>query len=94
MLASPVLVVFADKQITWPLLVIPFVTAKYFLVFCVSFRTLLVLFALSHSICGVHGGYTCLHMIYKHKNLLSFILVSIVERAQETFSVLVNVLSC
>ena len=28
-------------------------------------------------------------MIYKQGNLLSFVLVSIVERAQETFSVLV-----
>ena len=33
-------------------------------------------------------------MIYKQRNLLSLVLVSIVERAQETFSVLVNVSSC
>ena len=30
-------------------------------------------------------------MIYRQRNLLSFVLVSIVERAQEAFSVLVNV---
>ena len=35
-----------------------------------------------------------LRMIYKQRNLLSFVLVSIVELAQETFSVLVNVSSC
>ena len=71
------------------------VTAKYFLVFRVSFRTLLVSFALlSYSICGFRRGYSCLRMIYKQRNLLSFVLVSIVERAQETFSVLVNVSSC
>ena len=63
--------------------------------FCISFRTLLVSFALlSYSICGFRRGYTCLRMIYKQRNLLSFVLVSIVERAQETFSVLVNVSSC
>ena len=33
-------------------------------------------------------------MIYKQRNLLSFVLVTIVERAQETFSVLANVPSC
>ena len=66
-----------------------------FCFFCISFRTLLVLFALlSYSTCGFRRGYTCLRMIYKQRNLLSFVLVSIVERAQETFSVLVNVSSC
>ena len=78
-----------------PSLRIVTVTAKYFLVFRISFRTLLVSFALlSYSVCGFRRGYTCLRMIYKQRNLLSFVLVSIVERAQETFSVLVNVSSC
>ena len=69
------------------------VTAKYFLVFFVfPFEPLLVSFALlSYSICGFRRGSTCLRMIYKQRSLLSFVLVSIVERAQETFSVLVNV---
>ena len=49
---------------------------------------------LSYSICGFCRGYNCVRMIYKQRNLLSFVLVSTVERAQETFSVLVNVSSC
>ena len=43
---------------------------------------------------GFEDGYTCLLMIYKQRNLLSFVLVSIVESAQKTFSVLANVSSC
>ena len=65
--------------------------------FVFPFEPFLVSFALlSYSICGFRRGYTCstcLRMIYKQRNLLSFVLVSIVERAQETFSVLVNVSS-
>ena len=48
--------------------------------FAVSFAILY------YSICGFCHGYTCLRMIYKQRNLLSFELVNIVERAQETFS--------
>ena len=60
--------------------------------FVFPFKLLLVSFALlSYSICGFRRGCTCLRMIYKQRSLLSFVLVSIVERAQETFSVLVNV---
>ena len=75
------------------------VTAKYFLVFRISqvfpIEPFVVSFALlSYSICGFCRGYTCVRMIYKQRNLSSFVLVSIVERAQETFSVLVNVSSC
>ena len=33
-------------------------------------------------------------MIYKQRNLLSFVLVSIVERAREMFSILFNATSC
>ena len=44
--------------------------------------------------CEGDYGYTCLLMIYKQRNLLSFVLVRIVERAQKTFSVLANVSSC
>ena len=63
--------------------------------FVFPFEPFLVSFALlSYSICGFCRGRTCLGMIYKQRNLLSFVLVSIVERAQETFSVLVNVSSC
>ena len=75
------------------------VTAKYFLVFRISqvfpIEPFVVSFALlSYSICGFCRGYNCVRMIYKQRNLLSFVLVSTVERAQETFSVLVNVSSC
>ena len=75
------------------------ITAKYFLVFRISqvfpIEPFIVSFALlSYSICGFCRGYTCVRMIYKQRNLLSYVLVSIVERAQETFSVLVNVSSC
>ena len=60
--------------------------------FVFPFEPFLVSFALlSYSICGFRRGCTCLRMIYKQRSLLSFVLVSIVERAQETFSVLVNV---
>ena len=60
--------------------------------FVLPFEPFLVSFALlSYSICGFRRGCTCLRMIYKQRSLLSFVLVSIVERAQETFSVLVNV---
>ena len=63
--------------------------------FVFPFEPFLVSFALlSYSICGFRRGCTCLRMIYKQRNLLSFVLVSIVERAQETFSVLVNVSLC
>ena len=75
--------------------IVTVVTAKYFLVFRISFPTLVVSFALlSYSICGFRRGYICLRTIYKQINLLSFVLVCIVERVQETFSVLVNVSSC
>ena len=61
--------------------------AKNFLVFVFPLEPFTVSFAiLSYSICGFCRGYTCLRMIYKQRNLLSFVLVSIVERAQETFS--------
>ena len=60
--------------------------------FVFPFEAFLVSFALlSYSICGFCREYTWLRMIYKQRNLSSFVLVSIVERAQETFSVLVNV---
>ena len=63
--------------------------------FVFPFEPFVVSFALlSYSIYGFCRGYTCLRMIYKQRNLLSFVLVSIVERAQETFTVLVNVSSC
>ena len=63
----------------------------FFWFFVFPVEPFLVLFAwLSYSICGFRRGYTCLRMIYKQRNLLSFVLVSIVECAQETFSVLVN----
>ena len=59
--------------------------------FVFSFEPFVVSFALlSYSIYGFCHGYTCLRLIYKQRNLLSFVLVSIVARAQETFSVLVN----
>ena len=71
------------------------VTAKYFLVFRISFRTL------CSFVCVIilqylwfFRGYACARMIYRQRNLLSFVLVSIVEHDQETFSVLVNVSSC
>ena len=65
----------------------------WFLVF--PFEPFVVSFALlSYSICGFCRGYTCLRMIYKQRNLSSFVLVSIVKRAQKTFSVLVKVSSC
>ena len=75
------------------------VTAKYFPVFRISqvfpIKPFVVSFALlSYSSCGFCRGYTCVRTIYKQRNLLSFVLVSIVERAQETSSVLVNVSSC
>ena len=75
------------------------VTAKYFMVFRISqvfpIEPFVVSFALlSYSICGFCRGYNCVRMIYKQRNLLSFVFVSTVERAQETFSVLVNVSSC
>ena len=54
--------------------------------FVFPFEPFLVSFALlSYSICGFRRGCTCLRMIYKQRSLLSFVLVSIVERAQETF---------
>ena len=63
--------------------------------FVFPFEPFLVSFALlSYSICGFRRGCTCLRMIYKQRSLLSFVLVSIAERAQETFSVLVNVSLC
>ena len=63
--------------------------------FVFPFEPFVVAFGLlSYSICGFCHGYTYLRMIYKQRNLLSFVLVSIVERAQETFSVLVKVSSC
>ena len=74
-------------------------TAKQILVFRISQVFPIEPFVVSSalltcSFCGFCRGYTCVCMIYKQGNLLSFVLVSIVERAQETFSVLVNVSSC
>ena len=63
--------------------------------FVFHFEPFVVSFALlSYSIWGFCCGYTCFRMISKQRNLLSFVLVNIVERAQETFSVLVNMSSC
>ena len=53
--------------------------------FVFPFEPFLVSFALlSYSICGFRRGCTCLRMIYKQRSLLSFVLISIAERAQET----------
>jgi len=66
-----------------------------FWLFIFPFEPFVVTFALlSYSICGYCCGYTCLYMTYKQRNLLSFVLVSIVEHAKETFSVLVYVSPC
>ena len=63
--------------------------------FVFPFEPFVVSFAIfPYSICGFCRGYTSLRMIYKQRKLLSFVLVSNVERAQETFSVLVYVSSC
>ena len=53
------------------------------MVFRISFRTL----PLSYSICGFCPGYTCLRLVFKvtKKIYYPYVLVSIVERDQETF---------
>ena len=53
--------------------------------FVFPFEPLVSFALLSYSICGFRRGCTCLRMIYKQRSLLCFVLVSIVERAQETF---------
>ena len=68
---------FSTLHVKWQWFVL---LPNIFWFFVFSFEPFVVSFAfLSHSICGFCYGYTCLRMICKQRNLLSFVLVRILS---------------